>query len=120
MDFHIRPLDGAPLPRFRLSLLAACILPAFMACSGPDHGRGRRSRLSSTRITRLPKPDLSRIRQIRFLTEDDFPPFNFLLSDGQLAGFNVDLARAICAELDLPCTHPAAKLGASDPGARRQ
>lgn len=52
----------------------------------------------------LEKPDLSAIKQIRFLTEDDFPPFNFLLSDGQVAGFNVDLARAICAELDLPCT----------------
>jgi polar amino acid transport system substrate-binding protein len=52
----------------------------------------------------LEKPDLSAIKQIRFLTEDDFPPFNFLLADGQVAGFNVDLARAICAELDLPCT----------------
>jgi polar amino acid transport system substrate-binding protein len=52
----------------------------------------------------LQKPDLYRIRQIRFLTEDDYPPFNFLQADGQLAGFNVDLARLICAELDLPCT----------------
>lgn len=52
----------------------------------------------------LQKPDLSRLKQIRFLTEDDYPPFNFLLSDGRLGGFNVDLARAICAELELPCT----------------
>ncbi|MCC3246594.1 transporter substrate-binding domain-containing protein [Methylocystis sp. WRRC1] len=52
----------------------------------------------------LEKPDLSGVRQIRFLTEDDFPPFNFLSADGQVAGFNVDLARAICAELDVPCT----------------
>jgi len=52
----------------------------------------------------LEKPDLSGLRQIRFLTEDDFPPFNFLQADGQIAGFNVDLARAICLELDLPCT----------------
>jgi polar amino acid transport system substrate-binding protein len=52
----------------------------------------------------LQKPDLTQIKQIRFLTEDDFPPFNFLLPDGQLGGFNVDLARAICAELELPCT----------------
>ncbi|QGM98221.1 transporter substrate-binding domain-containing protein [Methylocystis parvus] len=52
----------------------------------------------------LQKPDLSRIKQIRFLTEDDFPPFNFLLADGQLAGFNIDLARAICAELDVTCS----------------
>jgi polar amino acid transport system substrate-binding protein len=44
------------------------------------------------------------LRQIRFLTEDDYPPFNFLLADGQVAGFNVDLARAICLELDIACT----------------
>ncbi|MGD9544653.1 MAG: transporter substrate-binding domain-containing protein [Methylocystis sp.] len=50
------------------------------------------------------KPDLSGLRQIRFLTEDDYPPFNFLLSDGQVAGFNIDLARAICVELDIACT----------------
>lgn len=52
----------------------------------------------------LQKPDLSRLRQLRFLTEDDFPPFNFLLADGQVAGFNVDLARAICLELELSCS----------------
>lgn len=52
----------------------------------------------------LEKPDLSGVRQIRFLTEDDYPPFNFLAADGQVAGFNVDLARAICVELDIPCT----------------
>lgn len=52
----------------------------------------------------LEKPDLSGLRQIRFLTEDDYPPFNFLSPDGQLAGFNIDLARAICAELELTCT----------------
>lgn len=52
----------------------------------------------------LEKPDLAGLRRIRFLTEDDYPPFNFLLADGQVAGFNIDLARAICAELELPCT----------------
>ncbi len=38
------------------------------------------------------------------MTEDDYPPFNFALGDGQLAGFNVDLARAICDELEFSCT----------------
>jgi len=50
------------------------------------------------------KPDLGGLRQLRFVTEDDYPPFNFALPDGQLAGFNVDLARAICEELELTCT----------------
>jgi polar amino acid transport system substrate-binding protein len=50
------------------------------------------------------KPDLKSVRQIRFLTEDDFPPFDFQGSSGNLEGFNVDLARAVCLQLKLPCT----------------
>ena len=50
------------------------------------------------------KPDLGSLKLIRFLTEDDYPPFGFTLADGALVGFNVDLARAICEELKLPCT----------------
>src|SRR5580704_16700293 len=38
------------------------------------------------------RPDLSRISIIRFLTETDYPPFNFAGPDGNPAGFNVDLA----------------------------
>jgi polar amino acid transport system substrate-binding protein len=40
---------------------------------------------------------------IRFLTESDYPPFNYFDEDGQLAGFNVDLAKAICLELAATC-----------------
>ncbi|MET3519487.1 polar amino acid transport system substrate-binding protein [Mesorhizobium abyssinicae] len=50
---------------------------------------------------RLPKPDLSALPRLRFLTTTDFPPFNFLDSAGKLSGFHVDLARAICAELGI-------------------
>lgn len=48
---------------------------------------------------RLPKPELSTLTRLRFLTTVDFPPFNFLDSNGKLSGFHVDLVRAICAEL---------------------
>lgn len=40
---------------------------------------------------------------VRFLTESDFPPFNFYDEEGALVGFNVDVARAICLELDTAC-----------------
>src|SRR4051812_20303424 len=50
------------------------------------------------------RPDLSRITGIRFLTEFDYPPFNYAGTDGQPAGFNVDLARAICEEIKNNCT----------------
>src|ERR1044072_7003076 len=50
------------------------------------------------------RPDLSRISVIRFLTETDYPPFNFTGPDGHPAGFNVDLARALCDEIKVTCT----------------
>jgi len=50
------------------------------------------------------RPDTGRLGTIRFMTEEDYPPFNFKGPNGQPSGFNVDLARAICAELNLTCT----------------
>jgi polar amino acid transport system substrate-binding protein len=50
------------------------------------------------------RPDTSRITLIRFLTENDYPPFNYVGPDGNPAGFNVDLARMICEELKIACT----------------
>jgi polar amino acid transport system substrate-binding protein len=50
------------------------------------------------------RPDLSRINIVRFLTETDYPPFNYAGPDGAPAGFNVDLARMICEELKVACT----------------
>jgi len=50
------------------------------------------------------RPDLSRISVIRFLTETDYPPFNFTGADGNPAGFNIDLARSLCEEIKVTCT----------------
>ena len=50
------------------------------------------------------RPDLSRITVLRFLTEVDYPPFNFPGPDGHPQGFNVDLARMMCEEVKLACT----------------
>jgi polar amino acid transport system substrate-binding protein len=50
------------------------------------------------------RPDLSHISGIRFLTEVDFPPFDFAGTDGNPAGFNVDLARLVCEDLKVSCT----------------
>nr|WP_292773875.1 transporter substrate-binding domain-containing protein [Mesorhizobium sp.] len=50
---------------------------------------------------RLPKPDLSDLTRLRFLTTTDFPPFNYLDREERLSGFHVDLVRAICAELGI-------------------
>jgi polar amino acid transport system substrate-binding protein len=50
------------------------------------------------------RPDLSRITLLRFITEVDYPPFNYAGPDGNPVGFNVDLARAICEEMRISCT----------------
>lgn len=49
----------------------------------------------------LAKPDLSGVQRIRFLTTVDYPPFSYIDQNGRLGGFNVELARAICQELDI-------------------
>jgi len=50
------------------------------------------------------RPDLSRVGAIRFLTDLDYPPFDYSGPDGNPAGFNVDLARLICDEIKVTCT----------------
>ena len=50
------------------------------------------------------RPDLSRVTLIRFITEIDYPPFNYSGPDGNPEGLNVDLARMICEELKIACT----------------
>jgi polar amino acid transport system substrate-binding protein len=49
-------------------------------------------------------PNLAAVPAIRFLTTADFPPFNYRDASGELVGFNVDLARAICTRLKVACT----------------
>jgi polar amino acid transport system substrate-binding protein len=50
------------------------------------------------------RPDLSRLQNIRFLTDLDYPPFDYAGPDGNPAGFNVDLARLLCDEIKVTCT----------------
>lgn len=50
---------------------------------------------------RFSKPDLKQLPRLRFLTTTDFPPFNFIDRKKRLSGLHVDLARAICAELEI-------------------
>ncbi|WP_375622024.1 MULTISPECIES: transporter substrate-binding domain-containing protein [unclassified Bartonella] len=49
----------------------------------------------------LVQPDTTDIVRLRFVTTFDFPPFNFLDQTGHLAGYNIDLLRAICSKLKL-------------------
>lgn len=50
---------------------------------------------------RLALPPLKGLNRLRFVTTLDFPPFNALNDAGQLSGYNIDLAKALCAQLGL-------------------
>ncbi|UYQ71632.1 transporter substrate-binding domain-containing protein [Pelagibacterium flavum] len=87
------------MPAFRAVLFAACILFGGAGCAVaqnlPVHvDPGARDDMI----------DPIAVPALRFLTTPDFPPFNYADAAGRLAGFNVDLADAICARLEARCT----------------
>lgn len=74
---------------FVLSVLVA-LSQAVPAQEAPSRAENQQSQLQPRSV-------------MRFITDNDFPPFNFNDEDGVLIGFNVDLARAICLEIETPC-----------------
>jgi len=95
-----------PTPKALFSLRAWLALTALTvaALAGAPHPRALAQQAGGEAMTEPEVSDMPGKRVvIRFLTEADFPPFNFYDQDGSLVGFNVDLARAICSELDTAC-----------------
>jgi polar amino acid transport system substrate-binding protein len=86
----------------RKALATAC-LTFLMAAPGVSAGFGRDLRIPRywDPGKQISKPGILSVPRIRFLTTTDFPPFNFVDKTGHLAGYNVDLARAICSELEV-------------------
>ena len=50
-----------------------------------------------------PKVDLNAVGSVKFLTDASFPPYSYKTAAGQLTGFNVTLADALCRDLRLRC-----------------
>ena len=107
----LRVLQRLVMQLCQLVVLTACLAP-FASFVGVGQATGEPAAGDpSVRVPgfwdprrRPEKPDLTRISVIRFLTETDYPPFNFAGADGNPQGFNVDLARMLCEELKVACT----------------
>jgi polar amino acid transport system substrate-binding protein len=92
--------------RFQLWAQCAMVMFALLA-PGWAHAQEPASEESveaQETTLRIPKPDLQDLDQIRFVTDNDYPPFNYLDEEGELTGFNVDLMRAVCDELSVECS----------------
>jgi len=113
-----RPIPRLPARRaacrpWRSAALALCVLLAQAFAPGGG-GAAFAQAVGAEPAVQVPgfwdprrrpeRPDLNRVVVIRFLTEVDYPPFNFAGPDGNPQGFNVDLARMLCEELKLACT----------------
>ncbi|OGT35371.1 MAG: hypothetical protein A3F11_01885 [Gammaproteobacteria bacterium RIFCSPHIGHO2_12_FULL_37_14] len=44
------------------------------------------------------------IKTIRFATEATYPPFEYIDESGQMKGFDIDLANALCQQIQATCT----------------
>jgi polar amino acid transport system substrate-binding protein len=98
----------------RLGAMIAVVAGAVMLTSGRPHPARAAEDVRPPRAVEVPgfwdprrrpeRPDLSRIPAIRFLTDLDYPPFDYAGPDGNPTGFNVDLARRICDEIKTTCT----------------
>ena len=106
-------LSAISLPRTFSALLAGWVIAAGLAVGPADAQTPARPAVEAAPQAvpgfwdprrRPDRPDLSRLTVIRFLTETDYPPFNFTGADGNPAGFNVDLARSLCDEIKVTCT----------------
>lgn len=107
----VRLYDGTPLPWLDAPSVLATDPEPLMASSAPASP----STAEQYAALQLPLPHPARpgaateaptppVRKLRLLTEGDYPPFNFRGADGDLTGFDIDIARALCARLDAECS----------------
>src|SRR5579871_4803864 len=97
---------GLPALLVAVTLTAAAPAPAQTPAAAPPAAQAPSANAPGfwDPRRRPERPDLGRISIIRFMTEVDYPPFDYAGQDGNPTGFNVDLARALCEELHVTCT----------------
>lgn len=111
-DHSIRATGSSSAPLCTRFAAAALAVLALLVSPGPARSQSLPGASAADVFVpgfwdpkrRIDKVELPPTTVVRFLTESDYPPFNYVGADGNAAGFNVDLARAICEELRVACT----------------
>ena len=91
--------------RFSKPTLAVAAFLALVGCSnGQDKGaESTNSDANNTAETAEKKADATEGNVLRIGTEGAYAPFNYTNADGTLGGFDIEIANAICADMQVTC-----------------
>lgn len=91
--------------RFSKPMLALAAFLALVGCSnGQDKGaESTNSDANNTAETTEKKADATEGNVLRIGTEGAYAPFNYTNADGTLGGFDIEIANAICADMQVTC-----------------
>ena len=91
--------------RFSKPMLAVAAFLALVGCSnGQDKGaESTNSDANNTAETTEKKADATEDNVLRIGTEGAYAPFNYTNADGTLGGFDIEIANAICADMQVTC-----------------
>ena len=91
--------------RFSKPMLAVAAFLALVGCSnGQDKGaESTNSDANNTAETAEKKADATEGNVLRIGTEGAYAPFNYTNADGTLGGFDIEIANAICADMQVTC-----------------
>lgn len=82
----------------RLALAAVCALSlGLTACNKPADSAEKSATASGA------SGNATAGKKVRIATEGAYKPFNFTNSDGSLGGYDVDVAKAVCAQIKANC-----------------
>lgn len=86
--------------RLKLATLALMSVIALSACDDASHANPtKHTDNNSTDVNTNPPKGVT----IRIATEGAYPPFNHTNADGSLGGFDVDVANAMCQQMQANC-----------------
>ncbi|WP_228138898.1 ABC transporter substrate-binding protein [Psychrobacter sp. P2G3] len=91
-------IKSVRMSRFSASLLAMAAVFALAGCSNSQDSTDDVNQSATETTTVSETGDVLRIG-----TEGAYAPFNYTNADGTLGGFDVDMANAICADMQVTC-----------------